>query len=138
MAAEEAKLDLTPMIDVVFQLLLFFLVTFKQPDITTRLDAFRPAPDPQARPDQQIQDMVRITVHARGRFMLNQQWTSIAGLERNLQRVAARSAKVTILIQCSELSSHRDLVAVLDTCAKVKLTNLSVVTLPPARVGDSG
>ena len=38
-------LEMTPMIDVVFQLLIFFIVTLKQEDIMANLEALRPAPD---------------------------------------------------------------------------------------------
>ena len=43
---ESPKLDMTPMIDVVFQLLIFFVVTLKQEDILSKLSAARPAPNP--------------------------------------------------------------------------------------------
>ena len=58
---EDAKVEMTPMIDVVFQLLIFFVVTLKQEDILSKLMASRPAPDPTAKPDQQP-DLIDITV----------------------------------------------------------------------------
>ena len=44
----QAELEMTPMIDVVFQLLIYFIVTTKPVDVITNLDVFRPAPDPNA------------------------------------------------------------------------------------------
>ena len=41
---ENPQLDMTPMIDVVFELIIFFVVTIKQEDLFTRLNANRPAP----------------------------------------------------------------------------------------------
>ena len=41
--SREAKVEMTPMIDVVFQLLIFFVVTLKQEDILSRFSAARPA-----------------------------------------------------------------------------------------------
>ena len=38
------QLDMTPMIDVVFELIIFFVVTIKQEDLYSRLSANRPAP----------------------------------------------------------------------------------------------
>jgi biopolymer transport protein ExbD len=130
-----ATLDLTPMIDVVFQLLIFFVVTLKPIDVIGQLDVFRPAPDPQARPEQKLDDMIRITVLQNHRFMLNQRSMSLAIMRKNLEMAAARSKTQTILIQCSELSVHNSLVAVLDLCAEVGLTNISVFTLPTGRPG---
>ena len=132
-AQQEAEVELTPMIDVVFQLLIFFIVTMKPIDVIGHLDVFRPAPDPNARPEQKLDDMIRITVRADGLYLLNQAKMNMPALERNLQRASARSAKQTVLIQCAEASRHEHLVRVLDVCAKVGLTNISVATLPTAR-----
>ena len=41
---DDPKLDMTPMIDVVFQLMIFFVVTLKQEDIYSMLLANAPAP----------------------------------------------------------------------------------------------
>ena len=41
---ENPALDMTPMIDVVFELIIFFVVTIKQEDLYTRLNVNRPAP----------------------------------------------------------------------------------------------
>lgn len=130
--SEDADLELTPMIDVVFQLLIFFIVTLKTPEVIGRLDVFRPAPDSSATPESQVEDMVRLTVLS-SKYMLNQRPMSLQTIERNLARMAARSKTQTILIQCAESSSHDQLVALLDVCTKLGLTNLSVLTLPPAR-----
>ncbi len=131
--SDDGLLDLTPMIDVVFQLLIFFLVTFKEPEIIGRLDVFRPAPDPNATPENQVDDMVRLTVLRGNRYMLNQRPMTLVTIERNLENIAKRGTDQTILIQCAEASRHDSLVRLLDLCAKQGLTNLSVVTLPPAR-----
>jgi biopolymer transport protein ExbD len=42
---ENPQLDMTPMIDVVFELIIFFVVTIKQEDLFTKLNCNRPAPD---------------------------------------------------------------------------------------------
>ena len=41
---ENPALDMTPMIDVVFELIIFFVVTIKQEDVFSKLNANRPAP----------------------------------------------------------------------------------------------
>ena len=45
---------MTPMIDVVFQLLIYFIVTIKPIDVVTNLDVFRPAPDKSAPKDTRL------------------------------------------------------------------------------------
>ena len=41
---ENPQLDMTPMIDVVFELIIFFVVTIKQEDVFSKLNCNRPAP----------------------------------------------------------------------------------------------
>ena len=41
---ENPQLDMTPMIDVVFELIIFFVLTIKQEDLFTKLNCNRPAP----------------------------------------------------------------------------------------------
>ena len=82
---EEPKVEMTPMIDVVFQLLIFFVVTLKQEDILAKLMASRPAPDPNAKPDQQP-DLIDITVHKHG-FIFKQRAVSLEGLDRQIELV---------------------------------------------------
>ena len=125
---EGVELELTPMIDVVFQLLIFFIVTFREEDLIAHLDVFRPAPDPNAVPEEKVDDMIRIGVY-KGGWTVNGRRQSLGSLERNLTRLSSLSASQTILIECAGNSPHENLVAVLDLCSKTGLTNLSVVSL---------
>ena len=59
---ESPKLDMTPMIDVVFQLLIFFVVTLKQEDILAKLSAARPAPNQDEKVKEQQQDLINVIV----------------------------------------------------------------------------
>lgn len=125
--AEDIKLDMTPMIDCVFQLLIFFLVTMKFEDILAHLDVNRPSPD--ARQTQpQVVEMVKVGVFTDG-LTLNDRPVSLTKLEGLLGRLASIDTSQTILIQCAPDSPHERLVQVLDLCAKTKLTNLSVLSL---------
>lgn len=126
---EKVQLEMTPMIDVVFQLLIFFLVTLKPIAQIGELDVFRPAPDPNARPEDKVEDMIRITVLQNNRYLLNARSMTLQTIEENLQRAAAKSKTQTVLVECAESSRHGSLVSVLDLCAKVHLVNLSVITM---------
>lgn len=122
----EGELEMTPMIDVVFQLLVFFLVTLKPEDIIAQLDVSRPSPD-SAPPVEQPQDMITITI---GEVIdMNGRVVSLATLEKTLVRLASYSTSQTVLVKCTLLSMHEKLVQVLDKCSKAGLTNISVFTI---------
>ena len=123
----EAKAEMTPMIDVVFQLLIFFVVTLKQEDILAKLMASRPAPDPNAKPDQQP-DLIDITVHKHG-FIFKQRAVSLEGLDRQIERYSRMSKNATVIIRCTSDSKQRYLVQAMDICSKYKMKNLSIFSM---------
>jgi len=125
---ESVKLEMTPMIDVVFQLLIFFIVTLKQEDILSHLDVSRPAPDPNAKPEEQVKDLLQIEVYERG-FVLKGRKVGIQELDRQLTRLAGYSKNISVIIKCTPDSPHSNLVQLLDICAKAGLKNLSVFSM---------
>ena len=124
---EEAKVEMTPMIDVVFQLLIFFVVTLKQEDILAKLMASRPAPDPSAKPDEQP-ELIDITVHKHG-FIFKQRPVSLEGLDRQIERYSRLSKNATVIIRCTSDSKQRYLVQAMDICSKYKMKNLSILSM---------
>ena len=124
---EDPKAEMTPMIDVVFQLLIFFVVTLKQEDILAKLMASRPAPDPSAKPDQQP-DLIDITVHKHG-FIFKQRAVTLEGLDRQIERYSRMSKNATVIIRCTADSKQRYLVQAMDICSKYKMKNLSIFSM---------
>ena len=124
---EEPKVEMTPMIDVVFQLLIFFVVTLKQEDILAKLMASRPAPDPNAKPDEQP-ELIDITVHKHG-FIFKQRPVSLEGLDRQIERYSRMSKNATVIIRCTSDSKQRYLVQAMDICSKYKMKNLSIFSM---------
>ena len=122
-----ADLPMTPMIDVVFQLLIYFLVTIHPVDVVANLDVFRPSPEAQKEKPDTPPKMIRITVFADA-FLINDRPVDAAELDRLLSKLASIDKTQTILIMCTSLSPHERLITVLDLCAKSGLVNLSVVS----------
>lgn len=125
---EGAVLEMTPMIDVVFQLLIFFIVTLKQEDILSHLDISRPAPDPNTVPEDQIQDLLNVIVHKDG-YVLQGKRVALSELDRQLSRLAKMSNGVSLVIKCTGDSPHSYLMKLLNVCAKSNLKNISVFSM---------
>ena len=123
----QAELEMTPMIDVVFQLLIYFIVTTKPIDVITNLDVFRPAPDKPAPPDQKPPNLVRIGVYQDG-YTVNDVSATPELLDTALAKVASIDAGQTIMITVSAVSEHGQLIKALNLCAKNGLKSLSVVS----------
>ncbi len=129
---ENPALDMTPMIDVVFELIIFFVVTIKQEDLFSKLNANRPAPSSGAASSEQ-DTTVTIEVgkgrDANGALVYNKAPIKLKELDRNLKEVSRTSKKTPIVIRCSEDSPHKALVDVLDVCYRNQLFSVSIFTM---------
>lgn len=121
---ESGDIPMTPMIDVVFQLLIYFIFTIKPVDVSAHLDVFSPSSSKKVS-DEPPPPMLKIEIY-QGAILMNGQGLDQESLSRILGKLAALNPKQTVMILCSLDSRHNDLIEVLDSCAKVGLTNLSV------------
>jgi len=129
---ENPALDMTPMIDVVFELIIFFVVTIKQEDIFSKLNANRPqpgAPNESQPNDTTITIQVGRGVTLNGALVYNGREVRLAELRSMLKEVAATSTKTPIIIKCTGDSPHKALIDALDACYQNKLFSVSIFTL---------
>ena len=129
---DNPALDMTPMIDVVFELIIFFVVTIKSEDLFSRLNANRPAPS-DGKSSNESDTTVTIEVgrgrSADGVLVYNKREIKRAELDSNLREVARTSKKTPIIVKCAEDSPHKALVDVLDICYRNELFSVSIFTL---------
>ena len=125
---ESPKLDMTPMIDVVFQLLIFFVVTLKQEDILSKLSAARPAANPDDKVKEQQQDLINVIVAPQG-FVFNGRPMRLPELDRSIERLSGYSKTAMVIIKCTADSTHAMLIQALDVCNKHGMTNLSIFSM---------
>ena len=131
-AQENPALDMTPMIDVVLELIIFFVVTIKQEDLFTKLNANRPAP---ATGSSSSESDTTVTIEigrgrdANGVIVYNKREMRRQELDQNLKEVARTSKKTPIIVKCTEDSPHKALVDVLDICYRNQLFSVSIFTL---------
>lgn len=124
---EEIELSMTPMIDVVFQLLIYFLVTFSTSDLLAFLDVSRPATDSAQLDTNRSADMIRVAVMPEG-FAINGRNVSSEELGAMLARLASVSTEQTVLVVCDDDAFHGRLIQALDMCASCGLNRISVMS----------
>ena len=125
---ENPQLDMTPMIDVVFELIIFFVVTIKQEDIFSKLNANRPAPNSAPSTSEENDNQIKIDIGPGG-MVFNGRGVSLKELDRNIKQLSATSKKSTVLLRCTMDSPHTYLVDALDTCNKYGMYNLSIFSM---------
>jgi biopolymer transport protein ExbD len=116
---------MTPMIDVVFLLLIFFIVTLRQDDLFSRLVADRPQVLNGG--DSEV-DLIEIVVHRQGLLFRGMPIT-IDALDRRLERYASISTAAPVIVKCTADSPHRLLVQALDLFSKHQMRHLSILSL---------
>lgn len=127
---EEVNINLTPLIDVVFLLLIFFMVstTF---DTTSQLKIKLPeaSQDEAIKPKQPLY----LVINMEGKFFLNTRELSSQkseALSLALQRVLDGSDR-PIVIQSDAESPVQSLVTAMDVVARLGLTQVSIATTRP-------
>ena len=124
---------MTPMIDVVFELIIFFVVTIKQEDLFSQLNANRPAPATGKSDSSESDTTVTIAIgagrDANGVLVCNSREVTRKELDANLRDVARTSTKTPIIVRCEEKSPHKALVDVLDICYRHNLFSVSIFTM---------
>ena len=127
---DNPALDMTPMIDVVFELIIFFVVTIKQEDLFTRLNANRPAPS-NGSPKEETDTSVTIAIgkgrDANGAIVMNGREVKRNELDHHLREIVSK--KTPIIVRCAEDSPHKALVDVLDICYRNQLFSVSIFTM---------
>ena len=117
--------DMTPMIDVVFQLLLFFLVSTQfitRPAIQVDL--------PRASSEQIIasEEDVNVWVTRSGLLFLNDEELDLAGLRTAFVDAYAENPSSLVVIRADLGVSHGDVVGVMDAARDAGLERLAIAT----------
>ena len=124
---DNPQLDMTPMIDVVFELIIFFVVTIKQEDIFSKLNANRPAPASSSSSEEN-DTQVKIDIGSGG-LVFNGRLMNTKQFDQALREISKTSKSAMVTIRCSLDSYHKYLVFALDTCNKYRMFNVSVFTI---------
>ncbi len=125
---EELELNLTPLIDVVFLLLIFFMVstTFqKESEISLQLP--RATDVDVATPQERIE----IIINAAGRYFINDQElvkADIASLQNALYKISGGQRDVPLTIRADAQAPHQAVVTAMDAAGQLGMLKMSIAT----------
>ncbi len=120
-------LAMAPLIDVVFLLLVFFLVatTFyeEEKDIQVQLpDATEGAPR------QAALSMVVVNIRQSGIIVINERIHTLEQAGALIAEALERNADLSVVVRCDRSAVHEHFVRVLNTCERLGVKNVSVAT----------
>ena len=126
---EEIVLELTPLIDVVFQLLIFFLLTttfainVREGGLEVDLPRAKSAQIPA------LQKQVVVAVLKDGRVVLGGEAISFDRLHDKLKDVAEQDPQTLVVVQADKAVEHGKVVRVMDLAATLGLKRLAIAAV---------
>jgi biopolymer transport protein ExbD len=128
---EEPEVNLISLVDVVFMLLIFFMVTttFVQ---TSGLKVALPQADP-SQPQPASGNIIEVVVDAEGRYYIDGRQLrdrSALTLERGLVEVMGDDRSKPLLVRADARATHQAVVTVMDVAARNGFSKLSIATTP--------
>lgn len=125
---EDPGFNLTPMIDVVFQLLIFFMLATTYLDPEKELNIQLPSAQSGSEEKKEPEELI-INVFQDGRISLQGQILDEDALANALKSAALRNPDSQVTIRGDKLVYHEHIVHVMDQCQLAGLQNLAVGTL---------
>ncbi len=128
---ESPDVNLTPLIDVVFLLLIFFMVstTFKK-DTAIKVDL----PEASSKQIKQKKKAFEIVVDAKGRYFLNNKEQLVNQKIKTMMQILSKNlgkdSKKPLIIRADSNAPHGAVVLIMDAARQLGIVNLSIATTP--------
>lgn len=127
---ETSQLDMTPLVDVVFNLLIFFMLSttfITTPGIKINL------PEASSKELKVQEKEVRIALTRRGKIYLNRKLVTLNDVRKILKQKARINPKMLVIIQADEQVIHGKVVEIMDIAKTSGLNKLAIATRPRKR-----
>ena len=119
-----SELNITPLLDLVFVLLVIFIIT--TPQMMNNLEMTLPSGKPP--PNQDKLKINRITVNAQGQTFLNDALVSIPQLKDGLQQLQAANPDLSVVVKGADDVDYQSMVSVLDVLQQLNITRVGLAT----------
>ena len=124
---EESAIDITPMLDVVFIMLIFFIVTatfVKEAGI----DVNRPGAATAVR---QEKANILIAIDADNRIWIDRREVDVRAVRPNIERLHAENPQGSVVIQADRESKTETLIQVMDASRSAGVFNVAIAAQEP-------
>ena len=119
---DDSEVNLTPMLDVVFIMLIFFIVTASFVK-ESALDL--PAKDDSSQPQEtQSNEAILVQVDAASRIFVQQRQIDVRALRSNLERVKAENPNASLVIQADPEAKNGRIVDIMDNATLAGIANV--------------
>jgi biopolymer transport protein ExbD len=119
---QEASVDITPMLDVVFIMLIFFIVTAT----FVKLSGIEVDAPTASTTVVQEKANILIAIDANNKVWINRRQIDLRALRPNIERLHAENPKGIVVIQADKMSRNEVLVKVMDASRKAGVYDIAL------------
>ena len=126
------ELNITPLLDLVFVLLVIFIIT--TPQMVNNLEMTLPSgkPPPQ-NPDAPKPKINRIEVDEKGQVFLNDELVPAGKLKEKLERLKAAEPELAVVVKGADDVDYQSMINVLDALQQLDITKVGLATQAASR-----
>lgn len=129
---QEVSANLTPLIDVVFLLLIFFMVSTS---FTQETHLSLDLPEASGEQSQAVPQAIDIVIDSRGQYIVNDRAlvnNRIDTLKAALREVSADKRDLPLIITADAATPHQAVITAMDAVGQLGFAKLSLTTKQPA------
>lgn len=124
------ELNITPLLDLVFVLLVIFIIT--TPQLVNNLEMFLPSgKPPPANPNTPKPKINKIVINDSGQTFLNEQPITIVSLKETLQKLKTADPELGVVVKGADEVDYQHMVDVLDVLQQLEITKVGLATEAP-------
>ncbi len=120
-----SELNITPLLDLVFVLLVIFIIT--TPQMMNNLEMTLPSGKPPP-PQKEKPKINHIVVDAQGQTYLNEVAVTVPELKTDLQQLKAADPNLSVVVKGADEVDYQNMIAVLDVLQQLDITKVGLAT----------
>jgi len=120
-----SELNITPLLDLVFVLLVIFIIT--TPQMMNNLEMILPSGKPPP-PQKEKPKIDKIVVDAKGQTFLNDEFVTIPQLKDKLQQLQSDNPDLSVVVKGADDVDYQNMIYVLDVLRQLDITNVGLAT----------
>ena len=119
-----SELNITPLLDLVFVLLVIFIIT--TPQMMNNLEMTLPSGKPP--PQKEKPKINRIVVDAKGQSFLNDEFVTIPQLKDKLEQLQSDNPDLSVVVKGADDVDYQNMIYVLDVLRQLDITRVGLAT----------